>query len=323
MTATATDLTVGDLSGSPVIFYPVPTPWPSSAGCENYIYRQANGGSILAWDPVYPDRFGVKEVKSCYVPQLSSWWWQTVQPVTAFGPTFVCPEAYSAVHTSVLDSASAAQTQFTYCCPSNYALGAIFQPTQRTVLQCTSEAGPGETISYMTRTSLTRTATVTGVDGTSVETTVQSTNLPTSTVVQSSPATVFAVPVNGFNIVPQQVSGTGATSNTATTPLSTTDALSATDAPAQSSSSGLAPGAIAGAVVGAVIGVGLLALGAFFVWKRKRRAVNRQEVVAGEEDARKDFYHYSPGAPPSEMPVKHNPIHELPHNGSVQELPTY
>jgi hypothetical protein len=53
MSVTATNPTVGTIDGTPVVFYPVPTPWPLSAGCENYIYRQL-AGTILAWDPVYP-----------------------------------------------------------------------------------------------------------------------------------------------------------------------------------------------------------------------------------------------------------------------------
>ncbi|KAK3300460.1 uncharacterized protein B0H64DRAFT_15904 [Chaetomium fimeti] len=337
MSATATDLTVGNLSGSPIIFYPAPTPWPSSAGCEKNIYRQADGGSILAWDPVYANRFGLKEARGCHAPQVSAWWWQNRQPVTAFGPTFVCPEAYSAVYTSTLDSISAVPTQFTYCCPSNYNLGAVFQPTQKTMLQCTSKAGPGATISYMTRTSLTRKVTITGVDGTVVQPTVLSTNIPTSTVVRLSPATVYGLPVNGFNIGQRQASSTGGASNTVTPPLSPTGALSPTDAlsttdvlsptdvlsttdtPTQSRGPGLTPAAIAGIVVGAVIAVGLLALGTFFLGRRW--AANRRRAAAEEEDPIKDYYHYLQTPKEAEMPIKHH-ILELPANKSVQELPT-
>jgi hypothetical protein len=184
-------------------------------------------------------------------------------------------------------------------------------------LQCTSAVGPGGTISYMSRTSVTRTVTVNGADRTSHQTTVQSTNVAASTVVRSRTATVYAVPVNGFNIVERQGSGTESS-----TPSST-----ATNPPEQSGSSGLSPGAIAGISVGAAIGTGLLALGAFLVWKaRKRRAVNQQPegVAPVGEDGRKDDYHYmqviEPSQPPSEMPVKTH-VHELSHRRSMQELP--
>jgi len=118
MSVTATGPTLGTLSGTPVLFFPVPTPWPSSAGCDRYIYRQLGEGSILAWDPVYSRGIGTG-AESCLLPQQASWWLQdgSANPSTALGPTFVCPMAYSAVHSTVLDSNSAAQTQYTYCCP--------------------------------------------------------------------------------------------------------------------------------------------------------------------------------------------------------------
>lgn len=117
-TTAATDPTSGIVFGTPVVFFPVPTPWPSSAGCDKYVYRQGNEGLILAWDPIYPAYAGT-EAQSCFPPQQSSWWFQSTKanPSTALGPTFVCPEAYSAVHSTILANNSAAQTQYTYCCP--------------------------------------------------------------------------------------------------------------------------------------------------------------------------------------------------------------
>ncbi|KAH6650660.1 hypothetical protein F5144DRAFT_608574 [Chaetomium tenue] len=316
-TTVATEPVGGNLSGSPIIFYPLPTPWPAPIGCEKYLYRQTDEGTILAWDPVYPSRFQIEEARRCFSRQLGDWWWQDrtgkLPLQTAFGPTFVCPEAYTAVHTSTLDSSvSAAQTAFTYCCPSNYALGAVFQPTQRHVMQCTSVVMPGETLSYMSRTSVTRTVTV---SGTSEKATVQSTNIATSTVVKSSRAIVYAVPINGFNIVHQQGSGTGPGNGTATPPLSTTDT------PLKSNSPSMTPGAIAGVAVGAALGTGLLALGAFFIWKVwERRKLNRKGVATLEEGAGKDNHYVKASGPKYEMPVKHH-IHELSHFKTTQELP--
>ncbi len=123
-TTAATDPTSGIVFGTPVVFFPVPTPWPSSAGCDKYVYRQGNEGLILAWDPIYPAYAGT-EAQSCFPPQQSSWWFQSTKanPSTALGPTFVCPEAYSAVHSTILANNSAAQTQYTYCCPPYVSRG--------------------------------------------------------------------------------------------------------------------------------------------------------------------------------------------------------
>jgi hypothetical protein len=109
--------TLGSLDGSPVLFHPMPTPWPAAEGCENYIYRQSRERWILAWDPAYTS-FGGTGPASCIPPQQRQWWNQAndAAPSIALGPTFACPEAYSAVY-STLESDSATQTHFTYCCP--------------------------------------------------------------------------------------------------------------------------------------------------------------------------------------------------------------
>ncbi|KAL2187613.1 hypothetical protein L209DRAFT_742874 [Thermothelomyces heterothallicus CBS 203.75] len=119
MPATATQPTVGDLSGTPVLFYPVPTPWPSAPGCGKYLYRALMETTMVAYDPRAVVAGANPEASSCYVPQHSAWLGQNpnTTPSTALGPTFVCPEAWGAVHSTVLKSNSAGETQFTYCCP--------------------------------------------------------------------------------------------------------------------------------------------------------------------------------------------------------------
>ena len=109
--------TTGTLFGTSVEFFPLSTAYPSLAGCETGIYRQLDGGTILAWDPVYT-RFE-PGADACYPPQQRSWWDQAsdADPSSALGPTFVCPEAYNAVHSTVLESNSASQAHYTYCCP--------------------------------------------------------------------------------------------------------------------------------------------------------------------------------------------------------------
>lgn len=118
----ATDPTIRNIGTTPVLFFPVPTPWPMSTGCNKNIYRQNNRGSILAWDPIYPQIAAsalTERRQSCFPTQQQSWHFQDLNatPSTALGPAFVCPESYSAVAATVLESNSASRTEFTYCCP--------------------------------------------------------------------------------------------------------------------------------------------------------------------------------------------------------------
>ena len=211
----------------------------------------------------------------------------------------------------------------------NFALGAILPQNQRSIIQCTSTAGPGETISLLSVSFLTSTVTVTGDDGSVTrQASYQSTNLATSTVVQSSAATVYAPPVNGYNLVKQQLSATS-TGETSTTATQTSTSAATSDASTQSS--GPSAGVIAGAVVGAVAGLGLLALGAFFFLRRKRQysTVDRTEapmpMAEGEGAKYYSTYGSTQGTVVSEMPAQHqvygHQVHELPHGMSAHELP--
>jgi hypothetical protein len=118
MAATNTGPTVMNLSGSPVLFLPMPTPWPYATKCENYIFIDPDTeDSMVGWHPDYTSYDS--EASRCYPPQQAHWMGQglTASPSVALGPTFVCPERYSAVHSTVLARDSAVETQFTYCCP--------------------------------------------------------------------------------------------------------------------------------------------------------------------------------------------------------------
>ncbi|KAK3298578.1 uncharacterized protein B0H64DRAFT_78368 [Chaetomium fimeti] len=323
------ETTSGTLFGTKVNFLPLPTPYPSLAGCgEGGIHRQVNAGTMLGWDPVYT-RFD-PGADSCFPPQQRPWWNQDQAsnsgPSTALGPTFVCPEAYSGVHSTVLESNSASQAQYTYCCPKKYTLGAILPQNQRSVIQCSSIADPGVTIAYVSVTFLTSSATATGEDGadTVVDTTVL-THVSTSTVVQDDAATVYAPPINGYNIVRAQATSSE-TESAATEASSTAPPTGTTTGSGEAAqSSGLAPGAIAGIAVGVVLGVGLLALAAFFLWRRHRR----QHLAVAPSDP--DMYHEQPkgyhGVPPyvpalSEMPEGHG-AHEMdPQSPYAYELPS-
>lgn len=198
-----------------------------------------------------------------------------------------------------------------------FSLGAILPQNQRSVIQCTSTAGVGATISFLSVTFLTTTLTLVNDDGNPTRRfSTRSTNLPTSTVVQLSAATVYAPPVNGFNLVQQrQLSessrGATASSNAGPSPSRSTPPAWTSDVSTQSS--GLAPGAIAGVAVGAGCGLLLLALGAFFLWRRRQ-----QPAAAGERII--DGYGSTQGRAVVEMPVKQE-AQEMPHGEHAYELP--
>ncbi|KAL1858186.1 hypothetical protein Daus18300_010068 [Diaporthe australafricana] len=170
--------TVMVIGGTPTIFLPLPTPYPSGDGCGTNIYQlTATAPTFLAWDPVYGQ--SVTDATSCFPPQVTTWWLQasTALIYTALGPTFACPEAYSTVSTTLVESS----VQEVYCCPSQFTLLSA-QPDKGGSFpsQCTSALTEGQTLSWFT-----------GVESGS--------SLSTTTVF-TSPATMFGVPVNGFNV---------------------------------------------------------------------------------------------------------------------------
>jgi len=118
----STVLTVG---GTPTVFLPLPTPWPSGDSCTSNIYLHtpvSNPNTFLAWDPLYGASMDTR-AQSCLPPQVSSWWAferaASISQYTALGPTFVCPQAYSAVQTVIV----ASSLQQIFCCPSYVSLG--------------------------------------------------------------------------------------------------------------------------------------------------------------------------------------------------------
>jgi len=329
--------TLATLSGTKVLMYPVPTAWPLSAGCDKYIYRQSNGGLILAYDVMYPLIVEAKAA-SCFHTENSLWWLQAdgLSTSTALGPTFACPQSYSAVH-SIVESDAAAATHYTYCCPPGFQSGTIFPTNVRSVNQCTSTVQPGGTVSYMTFTNVNNAQTVS----------------PTSTVVAVSVATVFAPPVNGYNIVRRAVDGASSDSSVAsttgtgsagTTGGSRTAGNSQSTSPPGGSglvdpvaqSSGPSSSTIAGAAIGGVIGILLLVAVAFFLGRRRRSSAattgkvdNGTPDLAGGDmtgagpDGTKGYYgHASPQSNMSATPVKYFPAaaHELPQQNVRHEL---
>ncbi|KAK1832790.1 hypothetical protein QBC39DRAFT_67746 [Podospora conica] len=249
MATVATRTTTGTILGSSVDFIPVPTPWPMSARCDEYIWRRSADGAVRAFDPNYPYVDGGRG-QSCYPDPQSLWWFGR----SVLGPTFVCPESYTSIHSTLVDGDFDALTQFTYCCPPSYTLNTILPwDASYPSKQCTSIVRPSTTIFFVTE----RRSTSSGF------------TFPSSTYTMYTYATetIYGIPVNGFNIVQQrQLDGTGTTGTTTVQPSATDDA--------GGGGTKVSGGVIAGAVVGGVAALVLLGLVFLFIrsWGRKRKA---------------------------------------------------
>ncbi|CAI4216045.1 unnamed protein product [Parascedosporium putredinis] len=177
------------VTGTPVELFPLPTPWPNNPGCADHMYRVGNN-DFLKFDPEWARLFDA-EASTCFPPQVSQWWYQrdTRLPLTGLGPAFACPEAYKPMLTAVIDD----DTKMTYCCPSGFSM-LIPQPlTPAYPSQCVSSATPGQVLTMMTYPE----------------------RVLTSTTVGSETPRIYAVPVNGFNVIrPSETTGSGPTSGT-------------------------------------------------------------------------------------------------------------
>ena len=158
------------------------------------------------------------------------------------------------------------------------------------------------------------------------------TQVPVNIIV-SDPATVYAPPINGYNIVRGRATssgggGEGTASDAATTSAEGTGGPSTQPSEA-AQSGGLAAGAIAGIVVGVVLGLGLLLAGAFLVWRRRRLpppvavAETYQPEPGMHSQQQPKMYYGSPPYIPvmSEMPVDSG-ASEMEHSPYTYELPS-
>lgn len=310
------------VSGTATSLVPLSTAW-SSAGtdCAQAIYQQI-AGNFLGWDPWYVHYID-GDLTTCWPPEASSWWNQDASPTTSLGTTFVCPSAYHAAYTSSVDS----QTTRTICCPSGYNLYVADFAKPTFPSQCTSTLTAGETLSW---------------EKIYYESSLGDTWTPTSTTVQSETLTIFGIPVNGFNVVATSTSilssSTDAGANTLSSADTTTTAPAASSSTPSSSSSSSSGGTsivgiAVGASVGAVVGVALVALTAFFVWRRRSRG-GRGPVADGStgsnsqdawnSTASASLGYYAPGGQHAyELKGSHPGTHELPAGSHVDayELP--
>lgn len=107
--------TVSTIGGTPTIFYPLPTPYPSEDGCGTNVYQLTpDSPTFINWDPIHGS--SVTHATTCFPTQVTAWWLQvsTAATYTALGPTFACPEAYLTMSTNTIETS----VQEVYCCPS-------------------------------------------------------------------------------------------------------------------------------------------------------------------------------------------------------------
>lgn len=155
-------------------------------------------------------------------------------------------------------------------------MAALQPPSDRFYIQCTSTAEPGVTVPYQTYIG----TEVPKAGGGEDEVEVILTHTSTETVVESSPLTVYAFPVNGYNIITSEADSSTSThdgtllltTSTGDGPAQTDGATADDGSGSSSSEDGLSSGAIAGVVVGAVLGLALMALIAFFIWRKYPRS---------------------------------------------------
>jgi hypothetical protein len=105
-------------SGTVTTWLPLSTPWLSIQACSSQIYAQRAGlgANLIAFDPLYGLEISASAIP-CLPSEVTAWYLQAQTnslTTTLLGPTFVCPGAYSAVETILVNS----KTQQILCCPS-------------------------------------------------------------------------------------------------------------------------------------------------------------------------------------------------------------
>ncbi|KAK6615402.1 hypothetical protein H4I95_00554 [Botrytis cinerea] len=257
-------------AGVVTTWLPLTTVYPIVPSCKTELYSPNNLTQIYAYDP---NQNALTFATKCWPSEARSWWNQdtSAAAVTSLGP-FLCPEAYTVVVTTVVNSGST----LSGCCPSGYALW--FLSSQPYPGECTSTITSGATITYVS-------SWTPAADG-----------YTTITTVLDSDHAVQAVQINGYNFdgnsaVPtvtafsssassSSTSGSVSKSGTAasgSTPISSGAAATSTSSPSASSSSssnsGLGTGAKIGIAVGIAVGVVAIAalIGTLFFMKRRRK----------------------------------------------------
>ncbi|KAH6681463.1 hypothetical protein B0J14DRAFT_448022, partial [Halenospora varia] len=174
------------VSGTTTAWLPIATPWLSIAACSSQLYGKRNvvGGSLIAFDPYFGQSIVPSAIPCLPTEVTSSWMNNDPATTSVLGPTFVCPGAYNAVSTVSVNPS----TQQILCCPSQYTLTTAITGKGAAPSQCISHLTPGQTLTFQTASGV-------GPWG------VASTVVPASTAALVWPTAVYAMHVNGFNVI--------------------------------------------------------------------------------------------------------------------------
>ncbi|RDL34346.1 uncharacterized protein BP5553_07474 [Venustampulla echinocandica] len=254
---------VQTLSGTITAWLPISTPWVSIAACSSQIYAQRAGlgGNLIAFDPLYGESI-VPTAIPCLPSEVTSSWYQSnTETTTVLGPTFVCPAAYSAVQTILVNSL----TQQVLCCPSSYKLNVPLTGKAKFPSQCTSLLIPGQTLTYQSTTPA-------GPWGIATTTVVE------STAVSTGPTIVYGMHVNGFNVLSVPTLMPSTSNSPTSESLLTSSAPMSTSLPANTSNekSSLSKGAAAGVGIGVVAAVAAAIMVAWLLVRRRKKRKEAQ-----------------------------------------------
>jgi len=175
-------------------------------------------------------------------------------------------------------------------------------------------ANLGVTLSYLTITQSIVTATAVSGSLTSPITSTTSLNLHTTSVVAASAATVYAVPVNGINVLERAIETTAPEDVIAGAPTSSTGVQkpSASGSTLPQSPLGVSPGAIAAAVIASVLSLLFLSALGYILLRRRRQA--RTKVLQHQHDTEEE-------SDMDNYPVLHGVVCEAPTGLQMLELP--
>ncbi|APA06889.1 predicted protein [Sclerotinia sclerotiorum 1980 UF-70] len=301
-------------AGVVTTWLPLTTVYPIVPRCKNEFYSPSNLTQIYAFDP---NQNALTFSTKCWPSEARSWWNQETDAtaITSLGP-FLCPEAYTAVVTQVVNPGST----LTGCCPSGYGLSSLM--SQPYPGECTSFFMSGATITYVS-------SWTPGTDG-----------YTTITTVLDIAHEILAVQINGYNFDGNSAESTVTAFSSSTSSKSASgfnSALatsgstpSASEAaatspvslpPASNNNPGLSTGAKIGLAVGISLGVIVIAALVSIIYLIRRRkgygTALQQDTAYSSSEVKMGQITSFPLSPGSEVPheIHGTPVHEM--NGAI------